>query len=121
MFDDLAPPGEDSRWDIFADFHEYLERRFPLVCVLQTLWRASHEYSIHLSHKHLLKNTTNLYALVYHWQGSDASLKPILLTAHQGLSDHYGVSTVTNRFCRCSASGSNHIRQLGESAFLRLL
>ena len=34
MFDDLAPPGQDSRWDIFADFHEYLEQRFPLVYVL---------------------------------------------------------------------------------------
>lgn len=26
----------------------------------------------------------NTYNMVLHWQGSDASLKPVLLTAHQG-------------------------------------
>ena len=31
MYDDLLPPGQDDRWDIFADFHAYLEQRFPLV------------------------------------------------------------------------------------------
>ena len=31
MFDDIGEPGEDPRWDIFADFHSYLERRFPLM------------------------------------------------------------------------------------------
>ena len=36
-------------------------------------------------HTNLIKTTVNLYALVYHWQGSDDSLKPILLTAHQGV------------------------------------
>ena len=43
MYDDLAPPGQDSRWDIFADFHKYLEQRFPLVYVLlETSPDASH-------------------------------------------------------------------------------
>lgn len=32
-YDDLKPPGEDPRWDIFEQFHQYLERRFPLVYV----------------------------------------------------------------------------------------
>ena len=27
----------------------------------------------------------NTYGLVYHWRGSNALLKPLLLTAHQGL------------------------------------
>ena len=44
MYDDLAPPGQDSRWDIFADFHTYLEQRFPLVYVApQISPDASHE------------------------------------------------------------------------------
>jgi Gly-Xaa carboxypeptidase len=30
--------------------------------------------------------TVNTWGLVYHWQGSDDSLKPLLLAAHQGAS-----------------------------------
>jgi Gly-Xaa carboxypeptidase len=30
-FDDMRDVGEDPRWDIFADFHQYLEKTFPLV------------------------------------------------------------------------------------------
>lgn len=33
MFDDLAPPGEDPHWEIFADLHLYMEKKFPLVYV----------------------------------------------------------------------------------------
>ncbi|KAI0731073.1 carboxypeptidase S [Earliella scabrosa] len=64
-YDDLAPPGQDERWEIFGQLHLYLERRFPLV------------------HKTLRKTHVNKFALVYHWQGSDDTLKPALLTAHQ--------------------------------------
>ncbi|OBZ66878.1 Carboxypeptidase S [Grifola frondosa] len=64
-YDDLAPPGQDERWEIFSQLHRYLETRFPLV------------------HANLRKTEVNTYALVYHWQGSDDSLKPVLLTAHQ--------------------------------------
>ncbi|KAJ8474417.1 hypothetical protein ONZ51_g7230 [Trametes cubensis] len=64
-YDDLAPPGQDERWEIFEDLHAYLEQRFPLV------------------HQNLNKTHVNKFALVYHWQGSDDSLKPTLLTAHQ--------------------------------------
>ncbi|KAI0675970.1 carboxypeptidase S [Trametes maxima] len=64
-YDDLAPPGEDERWEVFEDLHEYLEQRFPLL------------------HRNLKRTHVNHYALVYSWEGSDDSLKPILLTAHQ--------------------------------------
>ncbi|GBE85034.1 Carboxypeptidase S [Sparassis crispa] len=64
-YDDLKPPGQDSRWEIFSELHAYLKTRFPLV------------------HTRLLKEEVNVYALVYHWQGTDDSLKPMLLTAHQ--------------------------------------
>lgn len=30
-FDDMGKVGNDSRWDIFQDFHKYLEESFPLV------------------------------------------------------------------------------------------
>ncbi|KAI0076563.1 carboxypeptidase S [Panus rudis PR-1116 ss-1] len=65
MFDDLPPPGTDPRWDVFAQFHNYLNKTFPNV------------------HKTLQKTTVNTFALVYHWQGSNSTLKPLLLTAHQ--------------------------------------
>ncbi|KAI0342968.1 carboxypeptidase S [Trametopsis cervina] len=65
MFDDLKPPGEDPHWEVFGQFHKYLLAKFPRV------------------HASLKKTEVNTYALVYHWQGSDDSLKPFLLTAHQ--------------------------------------
>lgn len=34
MFDDLKPPGQDPRWEIFGELHSYLEAKFPLVYVL---------------------------------------------------------------------------------------
>lgn len=46
-------------------FHDYLQKRFPLV------------------HANMQVTKVNLYALAYHWQGSEDSLKPILFTAHQ--------------------------------------
>jgi Gly-Xaa carboxypeptidase len=30
-FDDMGKVGEDPRWDVFIEFHEYLEKTFPLV------------------------------------------------------------------------------------------
>lgn len=64
-FDDLGPIGEDERWDVFFDFHKYLEDTFPLI------------------HKHLRVEKVNTHGLLYTWQGSDHSLKPTLLMAHQ--------------------------------------
>lgn len=35
-------------------------------------------------HSTLRKTIANHYALVYHWQGTNSSAKPVLLAAHQG-------------------------------------
>lgn len=64
-FDDLGPIGEDKRWDVFYDFHAYLEATFPLI------------------YKHLQVEKVNTHGLLYTWKGSDESLKPTLLMAHQ--------------------------------------
>ncbi|KAE9399968.1 Zn-dependent exopeptidase [Gymnopus androsaceus JB14] len=64
-YDDLLPVGQDNRWRVFHDFHAYLEDSFPRI------------YST------LSVTKINTYGLVFHWQGSDYSLKPLLLTAHQ--------------------------------------
>ncbi|KAL1696594.1 hypothetical protein GGG16DRAFT_43379 [Schizophyllum commune] len=64
-FDDMGPVGEEPRWEIFGEFHAYLDKKFPLIT------------------KTLKKSTVNTYGLVYEWTGSDSSLLPILLTAHQ--------------------------------------
>ncbi|KAL4066388.1 hypothetical protein V8B97DRAFT_1979578 [Scleroderma yunnanense] len=63
--DGSGPVGEDPVWDAFADFHEYLERAFPLI------------------YARLDVTKLNTYGLVYHWQGSSPGAKPILLAAHQ--------------------------------------
>lgn len=91
MYDDLKPPGEDSRWDVFGDFHLYLEQRFPKVYVsLASRMKYLIKPYVH-RHATLKKTTVNTWALVYHWQGTNDSLKPVLLTAHQGRQ--------TSRFC----------------------
>ena len=64
-YDDLGPIGEDKRWDVFYGFADYLEATFPLM------------------HKKLKVEKVNTHGLVYTWQGSDESLKPLLLLAHQ--------------------------------------
>ncbi|KAK3306400.1 uncharacterized protein B0T15DRAFT_138842 [Chaetomium strumarium] len=64
-FDDLGAIGEDARWDVFYRFHEYLEKTFPLI------------------HTKLRVEKVNTHGLLYTWQGSDDSLKPTLLMAHQ--------------------------------------
>ncbi|EIM87284.1 carboxypeptidase S [Stereum hirsutum FP-91666 SS1] len=64
-YDAMGEVGEDPRWDKFADFHDYLAKAFPLTHATAKLTKV------------------HTYGLVYHWQGSDSSLKPALLTAHQ--------------------------------------
>ncbi|KIM44930.1 hypothetical protein M413DRAFT_442904 [Hebeloma cylindrosporum] len=64
-FDNMDPVGQDPRWEAFAPFHEYLVAAFPLV------------------HANLKLTKVNTYGLYYEWKGSDASLKPLLLAAHQ--------------------------------------
>lgn len=64
-FDNLGPVGEDARWDVFFKFEEYLKKTFPKV------------------HEQLDFANVNTHGLVYTWRGSDSSLKPSLLAAHQ--------------------------------------
>lgn len=64
-YDDLGPIGEDSRWEIFYTFESYLNVTFPLI------------------HSKLKKENVNTHGLLYTWEGSDSSLKPTLLMAHQ--------------------------------------
>lgn len=49
----------------FEKLHAWLQQRFPLV------------------HQHLKRETVNGLSLLYTWQGTDASAKPIVLMAHQ--------------------------------------
>lgn len=39
----------------------------------------------------------NKYGLIYEWKGSDQSLKPLLLTAHQGSESRPPPDTVTKK------------------------
>lgn len=64
-FDDLGAIGEDSRWDIFAKFHEYLEHEYPSVYSTFDVTKIE------------------TYGLVMEWKGSDDSKKPLLLMGHQ--------------------------------------
>ncbi|RYP46410.1 hypothetical protein DL768_007377 [Monosporascus sp. mg162] len=64
-YDDLGPIGEDKRWDIMYEMAAYLEKTFPLV------------------HSALQLEKVNTHGLLYTWEGSDKSLKPTVLMAHQ--------------------------------------
>ncbi|KAI0322814.1 carboxypeptidase S [Amylostereum chailletii] len=64
-YDKMPPVGDDPRWEAFGPFHDYLLEAFPLV------------------HASLSLSKVNTYGLIYTWQGSDPSLKPLLLAAHQ--------------------------------------
>ena len=48
---------------------------------------GEHKYLI--SHKSLTLTKVNTYGLLYEWKGSDDSLRPLLLAAHQGLYPEY--------------------------------
>ncbi|KAJ7696831.1 hypothetical protein B0H17DRAFT_1197927 [Mycena rosella] len=61
-----APVGEDPRWASRGVFVEPLATAFPLV------------------HETIELQKVNTYGLIYTWQGSDASLKPLLLMGHYG-------------------------------------
>ncbi|KAI8965593.1 carboxypeptidase S [Daldinia sp. FL1419] len=64
-YDDNGNVDEDPRWETFQDFHKVLKQLFPLV------------------HSQLELREINRYGLQYTFRGTDASKKPILLTAHQ--------------------------------------
>lgn len=60
-FSEDTPP--DSA--VFFGFHRFLEETFPLI------------------HSKLKLEKINTYSLLYTWEGSDPSLKPIILMSHQ--------------------------------------
>ena len=64
-FDDLGEIGVDKRWDKLYDFAAYLKKTFPKI------------------HKTLETELVNTHGLIYTWEGSDLSLKPTVLMAHQ--------------------------------------
>ncbi|KAI1100273.1 carboxypeptidase S [Jackrogersella minutella] len=64
-YDDLGPIGEDKRWEVMFDFAAYLEKTFPLI------------------HSTLKLEKVNTHGLLYTWQGSNESLRPTVLMAHQ--------------------------------------
>ncbi|KAF8624386.1 hypothetical protein AX17_007148, partial [Amanita inopinata Kibby_2008] len=64
-YDDMAPVGRDPRWEVFSEFHDYLLGAFPQ------------------AHATLELTKVNTYGLLYVWKGQNASLKPVLLAAHQ--------------------------------------
>ncbi|KAI0272775.1 carboxypeptidase S [Gloeopeniophorella convolvens] len=64
-YDKMGPVGEDERWEAFGPFHDYLLKAFPLV------------------HSTLTLTKVNTYGLLYEWKGSNDTLKPLLLAAHQ--------------------------------------
>ncbi|KAG0709281.1 hypothetical protein DFH29DRAFT_1027230 [Suillus ampliporus] len=64
-YDQMGPVGTDPRWEKFGTFHDYLLKSFPLV------------------HSTLEVTKVNTYGLIYVWKGTDNSLQPLLLAAHQ--------------------------------------
>lgn len=64
-YDDMGEIGSDPRWDIMYSFADYLGKTFPLV------------------HATLQLEKINTHGLLYTWAGTDSSLKPNLLMAHQ--------------------------------------
>ncbi|KAK7036266.1 carboxypeptidase S [Favolaschia claudopus] len=63
-FDSMGPVGEDARWESRGPFVDHLQKAFPLV------------------HSTLKLERVNTYGLLYIWQGSNSSLKPLLLMGH---------------------------------------
>lgn len=67
VWDEMGAPGEDTRWEVFSKFHEYLESSYPLV------------------HEHLTKTTVDTWGLVFEWAPEEANdRKPIFIAGHQG-------------------------------------
>lgn len=64
-YDDMGDIGADPRWDIFDSFADYLAKTFPL------------------THATLQLEKVNTHGLLFTWAGTEPSLKPSLLMAHQ--------------------------------------
>ncbi|KLT39355.1 Zn-dependent exopeptidase [Cutaneotrichosporon oleaginosum] len=61
----MGPIGNDTRWDVFYEFADYLEKAFPRV------------------HAHMARTRVMTHALVYEWRGKEEEHKPLLLLGHQ--------------------------------------
>ncbi len=79
----MDPIDKDPRWDAFKSLHDYLVIAFPLVYVLLCKVCITYSFEQHLSSVALELTKINTYGLVFKWNGSDSTLKPLLLTAHQ--------------------------------------
>ncbi|KAI0533926.1 peptidase family M20/M25/M40 [Xylaria digitata] len=64
-YDDNGEPLEDPRWEVFYTLHDTLESLYPNV------------------HRRMSRETVNTFGLVYTIKGTDSSLKPLMLAAHQ--------------------------------------
>ncbi|KAI0429403.1 peptidase family M20/M25/M40 [Xylaria sp. FL1042] len=64
-YDDNGEPLEDPRWEVFYTLHDTLESLYPNV------------------HRRMGRETVNTLGLVYTIKGTDSSLKPLMLAAHQ--------------------------------------
>ncbi|KAJ5062488.1 hypothetical protein J3E74DRAFT_32895 [Bipolaris maydis] len=64
-YDDMGDIGTDPRWDVFYSFADYLSKTYPL------------------AHATLQLEKVNTHGLLYTWAGTNPSLKPNLLMAHQ--------------------------------------
>ncbi|KAI0967725.1 peptidase family M20/M25/M40 [Xylaria arbuscula] len=76
-YDDNGEPLEDPRWEVFYTLHDTLRSLYPNV------------------HRRAKLETVNTLGLVYTIKGSDSSLKPILLAAHQDVVPVADASTWT--------------------------
>ncbi|EXJ63874.1 hypothetical protein A1O7_00209 [Cladophialophora yegresii CBS 114405] len=63
-YDGMGHVGEDSRWDVFYEFSDYLRKSFPRV------------------YESLTVETINEHGLLYTWQGAQEDMKPLLFMAH---------------------------------------
>lgn len=77
-FDDLGEPTQDPRWAPFHDLHKVLEVLYPSI------------------HRRATLEKVNTLGLVYTIAGSDQTLKPVLLAAHQDVVPVADESTWTH-------------------------
>ncbi|KAI1820044.1 peptidase family M20/M25/M40 [Xylaria intraflava] len=77
-YDDNGEPLEDPRWEVFYTLHETLESLYPNV------------------HRRMSRDTVNTFGLIYTIKGTDSSLKPLMLTAHQDVVPVADASTWTH-------------------------
>ncbi|KAH8891807.1 peptidase family M20/M25/M40 [Thozetella sp. PMI_491] len=77
-YDDLGDFDEDPRWQPFYDFHDVLVEVFPTL------------------HSRMKREKINRFGLLYTLEGSDKSLKPLMLTAHQDVVPVADASTWTH-------------------------